>query len=346
MQVLVTGHKGYIGAVMTPALIAAGHEVIGLDNGLFEQCALAPFTPDILSIDKDIRDTQPSDLEGLDAIIHLAGLCNDPLGNLNSEWTTAINHTASVRLAVMAKEKGISRFLFASSCSVYGSAGESMVDEETAPQPTTPYARSKLSVERDVAELADDEFSPTFLRCATAYGMSPSLRFDLVLNNLVAWSYASGQVYLKSDGRAWRPLVHVEDIACAFVAALDAPRSRVHKQILNLGITAENYRIRDLAEHIQAAVPDSTITYAPDHVSDQRSSQVNCDKLARTLPEFDPRWDVRRGAAQLYDEYKQIGLGVEDFEGPQYRRVRHVQHLLDTGYLDHTLRWNEDGHDC
>src|SRR6266487_4583866 len=262
MRILVTGHNGYIGTVMAPLLRVEGHDVVGLDSDLFEGCNFGNPSPDVPCIRKDLRDIQASDVEGFDAIIHLAGLSNDPLGDLNPTLTYEINHAASVRLARLAKEGGIPRFLFSSSCSTYGAAGEDMVNEEAVFNPVTPYGHSKVLVEQDVAKLADSEFSPTFLRNATAYGMSPRLRFDLVLNNLVAWAFTTGRVYIKSDGTPWRPIVHIEDISRAFIAVLHAPREVVHNQAFNVGCTRENYQISELAEMVKKEVPGCRIEYA------------------------------------------------------------------------------------
>jgi len=344
MRVLVTGHKGYIGTVMVPMLIAAGHEVVGLDSDLYEQCTFGDGDgmQDIPALKKDIRDVEAPDLEGFEAVIHLAALSNDPLGDLNPALTYEINHAASVRLAKLAKEMGITRFIFSSSCSTYGAAGEDLLNEEAAFNPVTPYGISKVRVEQDVARLADANFSPTFPRNATAYGVSPRLRFDLVLNNLVAWAFTTGRVYLKSDGTPWRPVVHVEDISHAFIAVLHAPREVIHNQAFNVGITDENYRIRDLAEIVKETVPGCRIEYAEDAGPDKRTYRVDFSKIARILPEFKPQWDARRGAQQLYEAYQKIGLKVEDIEGPRYMRINQIKQLLSTNRLDATLRWREE----
>jgi nucleoside-diphosphate-sugar epimerase len=339
MRILVTGHAGYIGTVMVPMLMAEGHEVVGLDSDLFEQCTFGDPTPQTPHIKKDLRDVQVADLRGFDAVVHLAGLSNDPLGNLNPQLTYEINHAASVRLARLAKEAKIPRFLFSSSCSTYGAAGKDMVNEGATFNPVTPYGDSKVLVERDAAKLADASFSPTFLRNATAYGVSPRLRFDLVLNNLVAWAYTTGHVYVKSDGTPWRPIVHIEDISRAFIAALHAPREVVHNQAFNVGLTEENYQIRDLAKIVEETVPGCRVEYAKDGEPDKRSYRVDFSKLARTLPAFKPQWNGRRGAKQLYETYSAIGLRLEDFEGPRYKRIDHIKQLLSTGRLDTTLRW-------
>ncbi len=342
MRILVTGHNGYIGAVMVPMLIAAGYEVEGLDSDLYAQCTFGDDNQNIPSMKKDIRDVEVSDLDGFGAVLHLAGLSNDPLGDLNPELTYEINHTASVHLAKLSKKAGIKRFIFSSSCSIYGVAGENMVTEEAEFHPVTPYGISKMLVEREVAKLADADFSPTFLRNATAYGVSPRLRFDLVLNNLVAWAFTTGRVYIKSDGTPWRPIVHIEDISRAFIAVLGAPRELVHNEAFNVGINGENYRVREIAEIVKETVPGCHIEYAEDAGPDKRCYRVDCSKLARMLPEFKPQWNARRGAAQLYAAYKKIGLSLEDFEGPRYKRIGHIKKLLSMGSLDETLRWKKE----
>jgi len=340
MRVLVTGHKGYIGTVMVPMLLQAGHTVVGLDSDLFEQCSFCPGILDVQELRVDLRDVQARSLEGFDAVIHLAALSNDPLGDLNPEITYDINHVASVRLARLAKEAGVPRFLYSSSCSSYGKAGDDLVDETAELHPITAYAISKVRVEQDVARLADDRFSPTFLRNATAYGVSPRLRFDLVLNNLTAWAFAKGRVLIKSDGTPWRPIVHIEDIARAFLAVLGASREVVHNQALNVGQTEENYRIRQLADIVQDVVPGSRIDYAADGGPDPRCYRVDFGKIHRLLPDFKPQWNARRGAEELYDAYRRGGLVIEDCEGPRFKRIDHLKQLLATGRVDATLRWS------
>jgi nucleoside-diphosphate-sugar epimerase len=320
-------------------LLSEGHEVVGLDSDLYEQCTFGGPVPEVPSIRKDIRDVQAADLKGFEAVVHLAGLSNDPLGDLDPALTYEINHAASVRLARLAKGAGVARFVFSSSCSIYGAAGEGVADERAAFRPVTPYGHSKALVERDVGRMADRGFSPTFLRNATAYGVSPRLRFDLVLNNLVAWAFTTGRVYLKSDGTPWRPVAHVEDISRAFVAVLHAPRERVHNQAFNVGRNEENYRIRELAEIVRGTAPGCRVEYAGDAGPDRRCYRVDCRKVARVLPEFRPRWDARRGAEQLYRAYQEAGLRAEDFEGPRYSRIEHVRHLMRAGRLDAGLRW-------
>ncbi|MBV8051770.1 MAG: SDR family oxidoreductase [Acidobacteriaceae bacterium] len=342
MRVLVTGDKGYIGAVMVPMLVREGHTVVGLDSDWFEHSAFSDPLVSIPSKKMDIRDVEASDLEGFDAIIHLAGLSNDPLGNLNPGLTYEINHLASVRLAKLAKQVGVSRFLFSSSCSTYGAASaDDLLTEEAEFHPVTPYGHSKVLVEQDVAKLADSTFSPTFLRNATAYGVSPRLRFDLVINNLVAWAFTTGRIYIKSDGTPWRPIVHIEDISRAFIAVLNAPRETVHCQAFNVGLNEENYQIRGLAEIVSEVVPGCHIEYAKDGGPDTRCYRVDFGKIHRILPEFKPQWNARKGAIEVYQAIQRQGLRLEEFEGPRYMRISHLQQLLKSGRLDESLRWRE-----
>ena len=338
MKVLVTGHNGYIGSIMAPMLHAAGHIVTGLDTYYYEDCTFGRPTSDFPAFKKDIRDVEAADLEGFDAVVHLAALSNDPLGNLNSDLTDQINHRASVRLAKLAKQAGVSRFLFSSSCSLYGVAGDAILTEEASFNPVTAYGWSKVYVETEVAQLADETFSPTFLRNATAYGVSPRLRSDVVVNNLAGYAFTTGEVLIMSDGTPWRPLVHVEDISLAFLAVLEAPRELVHNQALNVGSTRENYQVRDLAEMIRDAVPGSRITYAAGAGPDSRCYRVNCDKLARML-QFTPRWTVREGIEHLYSTFRTCGLTADEFLGPRYQRIKTIQKLQSEGRLNPNLRW-------
>lgn len=339
MRVLVTGHLGYIGTILTPMLLRAGHEVVGLDSDLYERCTYGD--PGAIAhvpvIRKDIRRVEREDLAGFDAVLHLAALSNDPLGNLNPELTMDINHRASVRLAELAKAVGVRRFVFSSSCSNYGASGDAMLDESAAFNPVTPYGKSKVAVERDVVPMASDAFTPVMLRSATAYGVSPRLRFDLVLNNLVAWAFTTGRVYLKSDGTPWRPIVHIEDIARAFKAVMEAPADAVHAKAFNVGRTDQNYQMRELAEIVAETVPGCRIEYAPDAAPDTRCYRVNCDALPKAVPAFEPKWDARRGAQEIHDACKKIGLTLEAFEGVRFQRIAHIRHLIETGVLDEHL---------
>lgn len=323
-------------------LLKKGYEVVGFDSDLYQSSTFGDGIVEIPELRKDIRDVELKDLEGFEAVLHLAGLSNDPLGNLNPNLTYEINHLASVELAKLAKQAGVPRFIFSSSCSNYGAGGADWLDEQSAFNPVTPYGVSKVKVEQDVSQLADDNFSPTFLRNATAYGVSPRLRFDLVLNNLVAWAFTTGQIYIKSDGTPWRPIVHIEDISRAFIAVLEAPRELVHNEAFNVGRNEDNYQIRDLAEIVKQTVPNCKIEYAPDAGPDKRCYRVDCSKVAQTLPNFQPQWNARKGAVELYEAYQKVGLTLEEFEGPKYQRIAHIKYLLSSGKLDENLRWRRE----
>ena len=339
MRVLVTGHNGYIGSVLVPILEQTGHDVVGLDSDLFAPCLFGELGYEVQSIQKDVRDIETRDLVGFDAVIHLAAVCNDPVGNLNPQVTYDINHIASLRVAKKAKEAGVERFLFASSCSLYGKAGDEMLDESAGFAPVTAYGRSKVLAERDISTLADDSFTPTYLRNATAFGASPRLRADVVVNNLVGYAHTTGEILIQSDGTPWRPLVHVEDITAAFLAVLAAPRELVHDEAFNVGASTENYRIRELAEIVEQVVPGARASFAEGGGPDKRSYQVDCSKIARVLPDFEAKWTVRRGVEQLYEAYARNQMTFDEFTGTRYLRINRVRELQEAGRLGDDLRW-------
>jgi nucleoside-diphosphate-sugar epimerase len=322
---------------MVDVLARANHDVTGLDTFLYEGCDFGRDRRSVPSIRKDLRDVTAADLRGFDAVIHLAALSNDPLGCLSDDCTLEINHRASVRLAEAAKAAGVPRFLFASSCSLYGQAdGDLLLDESAAFNPITAYGRSKVLVERDVSKLADDTFSPTYFRNATAYGASPRLRADIVVNNFVGVAYTTGEVFIQSDGTPWRPLVHIEDISRAFLMALTAPREIVHNQAFNIGSSHENYQIRDVADIVRETVPGCTVRYAEGGGPDPRCYRVNCDKVTAALG-FKTEWTVKRGALELYESFKREGLTAEGFS--HYVRLNRIQKLQRERRLDAELRW-------
>jgi nucleoside-diphosphate-sugar epimerase len=338
--VLVTGHHGYIGSVVGPLLHEAEHEVVGLDTFFYRGCDFGADDFPFEERRRDVRDVTAAELEGFEAVVHLAALSNDPLGDLDPDLTFDINLRGTLHLARRAKEAGVQRFVFASSCSMYGAAsGDDLLDESAPLRPLTPYAESKVQAETGLSQLADETFSPVSLRNATAYGASPRLRLDVVLNNLAGWAFTTGKIRLLSDGSAWRPIVHVADIGRAVLGALNAPRELVHDVAFNVGSRAENYRIRELAELVHEELPECEVEIAAGSYADPRSYRVDFRRFGELLPEFGPVWTARAGATELVGAYRREGLGAEEFEGPRYTRLKQIRRLLDEGRLDRTLRW-------
>ena len=340
-RVLLTGHEGYIGSVMAPLLSQAGFEVVGLDTGFFRDCTL--FEPDrsMHTIRRDIRDLTADDVKGFDAVIHLAALSNDPIGNLDEGWTAEINDRGSGRLAELARDAGVRRFLFSSSCIMYGMSVAGVATEESALDPQTEYARSKVRSERRIAELASDSFSPTYLRNGTVYGLSPRMRFDTVFNSLIGAALTSGKVTVYSDGKPWRPVVHVQDVARAFIAVLQAPLEDVHNQAFNTGAEKLNHRVIDLAEIAVRTVPGATLELLSQPDADQRTYKTDFSKFSRTFPSFEFLWDPAAGAVEVYNAFRAFGVTAEVFASPRYTRLKWLRHLLDSGLLDGDLRWSE-----
>jgi nucleoside-diphosphate-sugar epimerase len=340
MKILVTGHHGYLGSVVAPAIAEAGHDVTGLDTFFYEGCDFVDDSGQITALRADVRDLESADLEGYDAIVHLAALSNDPLGALNTELTLDINFRATVELARKAKDAGVGRFVFASSCSMYGSAaGSEHVTEEAPLRPLTAYAESKVRSEEGLLELADSDFTPVFMRNATVYGVSPRLRFDVVLNNLAGWAYTTKRVLIMSDGTPWRPIVHVRDVAAATITMLTAPADLVRAEAFNVGANSENYQVRDLADIVRETFPGCEVEYAEGAGPDPRSYRVDFGKLTRTFPAFETTWNAADGASELRSAFEQVGLTESDFTGHKYTRLAHLKLLADAGRIDEDLRW-------
>jgi nucleoside-diphosphate-sugar epimerase len=337
--VLVTGHNGYIGSILAPLFARSGLAVTGLDSHLFGECTLVPETTAVATIDKDLRDLEPDDLDGFEAVVHLGALSNDPIGNLNERWTREINHEASVRLAELARAAGVQRFLFSSSCIMYGMSEAAVVREDSPLDPKTEYARSKVSAERAISSLATDDFSPTFLRNGTVYGLSPRMRFDTVFNNLVGSAVATGEIVLYSDGTPWRPVVHVNDVARAFLEVLRAPREHVHNHAFNVGANDLNHQVRELAEIAVATVPGSKLVVLGEPGADQRTYKADFGKFAATFPEFAFEWSAERGAEDLHRAFSSVGLTSELFRDDRFTRLTWLRRLLESGQIDDSLRW-------
>jgi nucleoside-diphosphate-sugar epimerase len=340
MRVLVTGHRGYIGSVLTPHLVASGHDVVGLDSGLFDRCSLYDEPDTTPYMRKDIRDLVPDDVAGFDAIVHLAALSNDPIGNLNEQWTEDINHRSTARLGELARDAGVRRFLFSSSCIMYGLSSERVVDETAPLDPQTEYARSKVQSESALRELADDRFSPTFLRNGTVYGASPRMRFDTVLNDFAASALTLGRVTVLSDGQPWRPVVHVKDVTRSFERVLRAPLDAIHDEAFNNGAPELNHRVIELAQIAVDAVPGAELEVRGEASADQRTYQADFSKFARTFPDFRFEWTPATGAVELVDTFRRVGLTADDYRDDRFTRLKWLRRLLDDGDLDDDLRWS------
>lgn len=340
-KIIVTGHNGFIGSLLVNLLTEKGYEVIGIDTNYYgKDCAFYPFQPKIKEINKDTREISQEDIKGAYAICHLAALSNDPMGELNPGLTYDINHHASVKIAEMAKRTGVEKFIYSSSCSLYGMAGgESALTEEAEFGPITAYAKSKVYSERDILPLGDGNFSVTFLRNATAYGASPKLRLDLVVNNLVGWAVTTKHIRIMSDGSPWRPIVHAEDIARAFIAIIETPKEVVNRQSYNVGLNTENYQVRDIAEMVQTVIPACDVIFTGEHGSDSRTYKVNFDKIANQLPNFKPKWNLKKGIEQLFESYQRLGMTNEKFNGRYFIRLKQLQYLMSENKLNKNLFW-------
>lgn len=342
-KVIVTGHNGFIGGLLTNLLVEEGYDVVGIDTNYFtEECQLFPYERDIIQIKKDVREISEKDVAGAFAICHLAALSNDPIGEINPQITYEINHEASVRLAKLAKKTGVVRFIYSSSCSLYGKSGNAEYVDETAEfNPLTAYAKSKVLSEKDILPLSDDDFTVTFLRNSTAYGLSPKLRLDLVVNNLIGWALIENEIKILSDGTPWRPLVHAEDIARAFVAMLKAPQENINKESFNVGMNDQNFQIKEIAYMIQEKLPDCHVSVAQKSDSDSRSYKVKFDKIFNAAPEFQPQWNLEKGIEEIIEGYQSNNMDADKFYGRNFVRLKHLKYLIDNNKLDEDLFWTE-----
>ncbi|MCP4265474.1 MAG: SDR family oxidoreductase [Candidatus Brocadiaceae bacterium] len=339
MKILITGNNGYVGPILENLLISGGHDITGLDTDFFQNCLFYEHKIEKRQIVRDIRLIEEGDLNDIDAVIHLSALSNDPMGEMDEHLTEQINFHATKRLADLCKKKGIQRFIMASSCSMYGVSEHTALTEESPLNPKTAYAKSKVNSEKYLSSIADDSFSPTFLRFSTAYGVSPRIRVDIVLNNLVAWGFTTGKIKIMSDGTPWRPIIHVEDMAHAFLSAVEAPIASIHNQAFNVGKDDNNYQVRDMADAVKKIVPDCEVVYTNEHGGDSRTYNVSFEKINRVLPQFKPQWNLERGVEQLYKEFKRRGFTLEDLEGERYTRLIRLKNLKESGKLDTNLYW-------
>ena len=341
-KIIVTGHTGFIGSLLAPMLVEKGYEVVGIDTKYFdEDCEFYAPKKGFLEIKKDTRDITEEDLKGAYAICHLAALSNDPMGDLDEQLTFDINHLASVEIAKLAKKVGVEKYIYSSSCSLYGIAdGDVALDETAEFNPVTAYAKSKVYSERDIVPLATDDFAVTFMRNSTAYGVSPKLRADLVVNNLVGWAVTTGQIKIMSDGSPWRPLVHAEDIARAFIAVIEAPKEVINRKSYNVGQTEENFQIRDIAKLVGEVIPNCEVIITGEHGGDSRSYRVNFDLIAKELPNFKPKWTLKEGIKEVYEAYKKYQMDDEKFNSKAFIRLKELQHLMSTNKINNKLFWS------
>lgn len=342
-KIIVTGHNGYIGAVLTRLLVKKGYDVVGIDTSYYDSaCELfIPEFKEVKQIKKDVRRIEKKDIDNAWAVCHLAALSNDPVGELNKDLTYDINYRASLRLAELSKKVGVKKFIFSSSCSMYGKSDDDALSEEAAFSPLTAYAESKVLSEKNIMPLSSKEFSVTFLRNSTAYGISPKLRVDLVVNNLVGWALTTGCIKIMSDGTPWRPLMHVEDIARAFEAVLAAPKDQVSGESFNVGADSENYQVKDIALLIKEVMPECKIAFSGEHGADSRSYRVDFGKINRKMPHFKPEWNLKKGIEQICEYYKKYGMDSDKFNGRYFIRLKQIRYLLDNSRLDARLYWRK-----